>query len=201
MVHNQRIQLIIGTALCLLLVAIDSGTTAFAEEHAERWAKLKLQGDDFERGEVGIAPERIKFDRVPTGKQSTALKELHKNASGAFEKRINSILKYKSSAEQTTRAKTAFEKALKLQNEKKWDEAIKLYDEVIEANPLLYESDYNAGLCYQKSDRPTQAIERYRSMIALRGEFSTAMRRLGESYHAIQDEKKAIQFLSVYYQY
>jgi len=192
----KLVQIFTISLLLTGLTSLDSD----AVDGKNPWSDLNKKGDHFERGEVGFAPQVVKFDKVPSERQVASLKAIQTKASGEDDKRLLAILRFKPASTTESRARKAFSEAFAYQSRKEFEKAIPLYADAIKENPFLFEADYNSGLCNQAAGKLDKAIACYRMALTISPSNSTCTRRLAEAYHSSGDEQRALRYLKQYFE-
>ena len=94
----------------------------------------------------------------------------------------------------TLNIKQVFGLALDMQKRKKFDEAKKLYQKVLENNPKIIEAQYNLGVVYEQFNQNENAIQCYRKAINLNPSFIYSYNNLGLIFHKLGQYSKSIEY-------
>jgi tetratricopeptide (TPR) repeat protein len=131
----------------------------------DNWWFLAAIEEHYKRGQEAIADYRKYIVAQPNGKYAPGAKE----RLAALAKNINDTIRIKSEAElnQLKEASDAYETANKLQQEKKYDEAIVLYQKANKIQPKESAYAYGLGYAFQQKGEIDQAIRWYQEAINL----------------------------------
>ncbi|MCX7974803.1 MAG: tetratricopeptide repeat protein [Candidatus Aminicenantes bacterium] len=158
-----------------------SGFTTETDKNGE-WRALWIRGGqwnlDFEK--VGYEPKKISLEVNEWGKNPDIVIKLRK---------IEGLIV-------TDEIKEALEKGNQLFDEKRYEEAIKVFEEIIQREPEAFIIYLNIGHCYFQMERYEQAIENYQKVLARQGDNKNALIGIGNAYLNMGKKEEALAWYS-----
>ncbi len=158
-----------------------SGFTTETDKNGE-WRALWIRGGkwniDFEK--VGYEPKKISFD----------VNEWQKNPD------IEIKLKKVEGLVITEEIKSALEKGNQLFDEKRYEEAIKVFQEIINQEPEAYIIYLNIGHSYFQMEKYETAMEYYQKVLEKQADNKNALLGVGNCYLNLGKKEEAIQWYS-----
>jgi len=85
-------------------------------------------------------------------------------------------------------------KANELFNEKKYDDAQKIYEKLLTENPDAYILNVNIGNCYFQKENYQKAIEYYKKVLEENPDYTRALISAGNAYINMKDKENALKY-------
>jgi tetratricopeptide (TPR) repeat protein len=141
--------------------------------------------DNFGRGADALAEYKKYFAEAPTGNYAQAAKD----RIGALSKDVTATVKIKSDEElaKIKEAADSYQKAVQLQQQQQFDDAIPLYQKAIGLQPQEASYAYGLGTLFQQKKDMDQAISWYQKAKDLDPQNKDYSRVLGEAYNLKAD--------------
>ncbi len=158
-----------------------SGFITETDKNGE-WKALWIRGGkwniDFEK--IGYEPKKISVEINEWGKNPDIEVKM---------KKIEGFVV-------TDEIKDALEKGNTLFDEKKYEEAIKVFEAILQQEPEAYIINLNIGHCYFQMEKYDQAIEYYKKVLEQQPENKNALLGLGNAYLNMGKKEEALAWYS-----
>lgn len=165
----------------LFCLKASSGFTTETDKNGE-WKALWIRGGkwniDFEK--IGYEPKKISVDVNEWGKNPDVEIKM---------KKIEGLIV-------TDEIKNALEKGNSLFDEKKYEEAIKVFEGILQQEPEAYIINLNIGHCYFQMEKYDKALEYYQKVLDRQPENKNAMLGLGNAYLNMGKKEEALAWYS-----
>lgn len=165
----------------LFCLKASSGFTTETDKNGE-WKALWIRGGqwniDFEK--VGYEPKKISVEVNEWGKNPDIEIKL---------KKIEGLIV-------TDEIKAALEKGNQLFDEKKYEEAITVYERIIAQEPEAFIINLNIGHCYFQMEKYEIAIEYYQKVLARLPDNKNALLGIGNAYLNMGKKEEALAWYS-----
>jgi tetratricopeptide (TPR) repeat protein len=165
----------------LFCLKASSGFTTETDKNGE-WRALWIRGGkwniDFEK--IGYEPKKISVEVNEWGKNPDIEIKM---------KKIEGLVV-------TDEIKEALERGNNLFDEKRYEEAIKVFEGILEKEPEAYIINLNIGHCYFQMEKYDKAIEYYQKVLDRQPENKYALLGLGNAYLNMGKKEEALAWYS-----
>lgn len=165
----------------LFCLKASSGFSTETDKNGE-WKALWIRGGkwniDFEK--IGYEPKKISVEVNEWGKNPDIEIKM---------KKIEGLIV-------TDEIKDALEKGNTLFDEKKYEEAIKIFEDILQQEPEAFIINLNIGHCYFQMEKYEKAIEYYQKVLDRQPENKNAMLGLGNAYLNMGKKEEALAWYS-----
>lgn len=180
-VYDEKGQPLEKVKVKLFCLKASSGFTTETDKNGE-WRALWIRGGkwniDFEK--FGYEPKKISVEVNEWGKNPDIEIKL---------KKIEGLIV-------TEKIKEALEKGNQLFDEKKYEEAIKVYEGIIAQEPEAFIINLNIGHCYFQMEKYDLAIEYYQKVLARQPDNKNALLGIGNAYLNMGKKEEALAWYS-----